>query len=65
MERSSRLRLMLVRAESGVSSPRIVPLRWRVDIREPSSAVWEAIDVSSSWTEVPDGSGLILRVNDG
>ena len=64
VESSSRLRLILVRVESFGSIPRNAPGRWRADFREPSSAVWEAIDVSSSWTEVPKGSGLILRVED-
>ena len=64
LERSSLLRFKLVRAPSADSNPRRVPRRCRVDFREPSSAVWDAMDVSSSWSEVVDGSGLISRFVD-
>lgn len=62
---SSLLRLMFAWLLSVVAGLVIVPLRFRMDFRPISEAAGEAMDASSSWTDVPEGSGLILRVDTG
>ena len=60
-----RLRLPFVRFPSTDSVPLCIRRRCHTDFRLPSSAVCEAIELSSSWTEALDGSGFILRVELG
>lgn len=62
---SSLLRLLIAWLPSTVAGLVIVPLRFRVDFRPISEAAGEAMDASSSLTDVPEGSGLILRVDTG
>lgn len=61
----SLLRLLFAWISSAIPALTAVPLRCLLDFRPLSSAIGEGMDESSSWIDVPEGSGLIFLVEAG